>query len=76
MNDDLILELDIKDKNKNEIIPYVLHLYTFKKLLNSISISKKLHEWVDNIFGKTQLLDVNNDEATESCNIYNKFCYE
>ena len=76
MNDDFILELDIKDKNKNVMIPYVLHLYAYKKLLNSIFISKKLHEWVDIIFGKTQLLDVDNDEAIESCNIYNKFCYE
>ena len=76
VNDDFILELDINDKNKNVIIPYVLHLYTFKKLLNSIFISKKLHEWVDNIFGKNQFFDVDNDEAEESCNIYNKYCYE
>ena len=76
MNDDFNLDIEIKNKNKNVIIPYVFHLYKIKKLLNSISISKKLHEWVDIIFGKNQFLDIDNDEATESCNIYIKYCYE
>ena len=72
INDDF----DVSSKqSKNEekgIAPYVHSLYQDKKLLNSIFISKRLHEWVDIIFGKNQIPD----DMAKSCNIYNKSSYE
>ena len=61
----------------NKMKEYVHFLYNEKKLLNKDFISKRLHEWVDNIFGKNQLLDEEDDEVVEeSCNIFHKYGYE
>ena len=77
INDDFDILSNQKQKTKYIFSPYVHNLYREKKLINSLLISKELHEWVDIIFGKRQLLDDDdNDEAAESCNIYKKYCYE
>ena len=76
LNDDFNIELNKIYKNKNVISKYVYHLYRNKKILNSLFVSKNLHEWVDIIFGKKQLLEDDNEEAAESCNIYSKYSYE
>ena len=63
--------------NSEKLSSYVYYLYKEKKLLNNIFISKKLHEWVDNIFGKNQLPDLKNkEESANSCNIFHKYGYE
>ena len=60
---------------KNSISPFVYNLYIDKKLLNSNLIKTRIHHWVDNIFGKNQLPE-NQEEMAESCNIFSKLCYE
>jgi hypothetical protein len=70
MNDDYIL-------NSQKLSEYVYNLYLNKKILNSMLVSSKLHDWVDNIFGKNQLPeDETTEEAIESCNIFQKYSYE
>ena len=70
LNDDYIL-------NSRKLSEYVYNLYLNKKILNSVLISNKLHDWVDNIFGKNQLPeDETSNEAIESCNIFQKYSYE
>ena len=70
LNDDFLL-------NSQKLSTFVYYLYMEKKLLNNIIISKKLHEWVDYIFGKNQLPDLQNkEESAESCNIFHKYGYE
>ena len=75
LNDDFKISNQLISKYTNNISRYVNYLYTDKKLLNSTIVSKVINRWVDIIFGKNQLPE-NFEEAAESCNIYNKLCYE
>ena len=75
INDDFFISSDKSYMNKNFISSFVHSLYQQKKLLNSIFISKRIHEWVDIIFGKYQILE-NEEDAANSCNIFNKLSYE
>ena len=75
LNDDFKISNQLLSKYTNNISRYVNYLYTDKKLLNSTIVSKVINRWVDIIFGKNQLPE-NFEEAAESCNIYNKLCYE
>ena len=73
LNDDFLL----KSNKMNKMFEYVHNLYFEKKLLNSVFISTKLYEWVDNIFGKNQFpIDYDSDAIAETCNIYTKYSYE
>ena len=75
--DDIILINDKSlQKNSNTISSYVNSLYNYKKLFNSIYVSKILSQWVDNIFGKKQNPGKDEKENFESYNIYTKTCYE
>ena len=61
--------------NYNAVSPFAYNLYRDKKLLNSILIKKRIHNWVDIIFGKNQL-PKEEKEIKQSCNIFNKLSYE
>ena len=78
-NDDFIVNennINISQtKIINNISSYAYLLYSERKLLNSIFISKILHKWVDIIFGKNQL-PKKREEAEKSCNIFPKLSYE
>ena len=76
INDDFEMEINSLSNHKNIISPYVYNLYREKKLLNSSLISKTIHEWVDIIFGKNQLVEENAEKDAECCNIFNKYSYE
>ena len=74
MNDDFAILSNYEKNNYNVISPYVHNLYKERKLLNSSLITKRLYEWVDNIFGENQL--PKGKKAAESCNVFNKLSYE
>ena len=80
-NSNLVDDFYVNEENQelgnniNLISTFVEFLYRQRKLLNHIYTSKKLHKWVDIIFGKKQL-PKDQEEAKKSCNIFNKFAYE
>ena len=73
--DDFHIFFDISKKYNNVITSYAYFLYNIKKLLNNNYISKILKYWIDNIFGIKQIPKKQSD-LEESCNMYNKLCYE
>ena len=75
INDDFLINSEESKGDEKGIIPYVHSLYKDKKLLNSTFISKRLHEWVDIIFGKNQIPE-DREKMAKSCNIFNKTSYE
>ena len=74
INDDFCIDSEQSKRDEKGISTYVHNLYKDKKLLNSTYISRKIHEWVDIIFGKNQIPEKEN--IAKSCNIYNKTSYE
>ena len=74
INDDFEISSEASKQN-NVISPFVHNLYNDRKLLNSILISSRIHDWVDIIFGKNQIPE-NETEAIQSCNIFSKSSYE
>ena len=74
INDDFCIDSEQSKNVEKGITSYVHNIYKDKKLLNSTYISKKIHDWVDIIFGKNQIPDKEN--IAKSCNIYSKTSYE
>ena len=78
-NKNIIDDFDIENfhssKYINTISSYVNSLCNHINLLNNSYVSKILSYWVDNIFGKKQLPEKEEDRI-ESYNIYDKFVYE
>ena len=60
---------------ENSIAKYVKLISQFNTLMDSDYIYKLIVDWIDNVFGKNQLIE---DEKLrkESCNIYQKYYYE
>ena len=75
MIDDIEIKNNSLSRYANNISSYIYFIYREKKLLNSFYISKRIHKWVDIIFGKNQLPSKKED-ALKSCNIYSKSTYE
>ena len=46
----------------------------YRRFLESKIVSKKINEWINNVFGVYQIIK-NNEENKARCNSYSKFCY-
>ena len=72
--DDCTLEI-LSNKSNTYLSKFVSFIIYNKVLLNSKIIGFSLSKWIDIIFGEKQLpKDIN--ERKNSCNIFNKCCYE
>ena len=63
------------NKNTNPFFKFIYFIIEHKKLLNSKIISRRINDWIDNIFGIGQY-PISKTIRENCCNIYLESCYE